>query len=450
MKILICSKLFYPSNSIGAVRPTNFAKYLTLLNHNIVVVTEEEIVYQESILEGTEILRIPNSGIIQHFKKLVKEKKSKVIINTRYPEGKYNKLRVASSTFRWPIALTNLYKKSRRQLYSLIIELDWFLNSKRLVREKYEKYHFDVVISSYGPISSLLLGYSLVRLKLAQYWISDLRDNLINEDNPFWLNLLYRKIGSQIIKYAHSITLVSYGQKAMFERVHKVKASVTYKIAVISNGFEGSIAPSQAKCYDRVLRITYTGQLYSGKRDLTLLFHVIDDLVEEKKIDVSRIRFIYAGPNSEELRKQIKNFKNVESACEDLGSVSRQDAVDLQNRSNLLVALTWNTIFEQGILTGKVYEYLKANKPIIALTSGDLPDGELAKMVENLRLGIACEYLSYSADYKRLRNFLILQYDNLIEGRINDYSPDIDRIEGYKYENIVNMLNRIIVNVANV
>jgi hypothetical protein len=450
MKILICSKLFYPRNAIGAVRPTNFAKYLTLLNHNIVVVTEEEFVYHEYVLEGIEIIGIPNSIIIQRFKKLVKEKNPKESKSTSNPEGKFDKQGVKNSTFEWSLALTTFYRKSRRQIYSLIIELDWFIKSKRLVRKKFKKYHFDVVISSYGPIGSLILGYSIVRLKLARSWISDLRDNLINEDNPFWMNLLYRKVGRQIIKHAHSITLVSYGQKAMFEKVHKVKASIDNKIAVVSNGFEGNVATTHAKCNDGVLRIAYTGQLYSGKRDLTLLFHVIDDLVEEKKIDVSRIRFIYAGPNSEELRKQIKNFKNVESACEDLGSVSRQDAVDLQNRSNLLVALTWNTIFEQGILTGKVYEYLKANKPIIALTSGDLPDGELAKMVENLRLGIACEYLSYNADYKRLRNFLILQYDNLIEGRINDYSPDIDRIEGYKYENIVNMLNRIIVNVANV
>jgi len=442
--------LFYPSNAIGAVRPTNFAKYLTLLNHNIVVVTEEEFVYQEYKLNGTEFFRIPNSTIIQRFKKLVREKKSTESKNARSIEKKCNKLGVDSSTFRWRLDLTNFYKKSRRQIFSLIIELDWLLNSKRLLRKRFSKYHFDVVISSYGPISSLLLGYSILRLKLARYWISDLRDNLINEDNPFWMNLLYRKIGRQIIKYAHSITLVSYGQKAMFERVHKVKASINNKIAVVSNGFEGNVAKVQAKYNDGVLRIAYTGQLYSGKRDLTLLFHVIDDLVEEMKVDVSRIRFIYAGPNGEELKEQVKNFKNVESACEDLGSVSRQEAFELQNRSDLLVALTWNTIMEQGILTGKVYEYLKAYKPIIALTSGDLPNGELTNMVENLRLGIACEYLSYNEDYKRLRDFLILQYYNLIEGRINDYSPNIDRLEGYKYENIVNILNKIIEKVVKV
>ena len=39
MNILICSKLFFPDNEIGAVRPTNFAKYLNEMGHRVTVVT---------------------------------------------------------------------------------------------------------------------------------------------------------------------------------------------------------------------------------------------------------------------------------------------------------------------------------------------------------------------------------------------------------------------------
>jgi hypothetical protein len=39
MKILICSKLFFPDNEIGTVRPTNFAKYLSKMGHDVSVIS---------------------------------------------------------------------------------------------------------------------------------------------------------------------------------------------------------------------------------------------------------------------------------------------------------------------------------------------------------------------------------------------------------------------------
>ena len=44
----------------------------------------------------------------------------------------------------------------------------------------YKKNTFDIVISSFGPIGSYLLGYFVSKSKIARYWISDMRDPMPN------------------------------------------------------------------------------------------------------------------------------------------------------------------------------------------------------------------------------------------------------------------------------
>jgi len=41
MKILLCSTKFEPDNTIGAVRPTMFANYLSALGHDVTVLTKQ-------------------------------------------------------------------------------------------------------------------------------------------------------------------------------------------------------------------------------------------------------------------------------------------------------------------------------------------------------------------------------------------------------------------------
>ena len=55
---------------------------------------------------------------------------------------------------------------------------------------------------------------------------------------------------------------------------------------------------------------------------------------------------------------------------DDKGMISRDDAKKLQRRSHVNILLTYTSDELKGNLTGKVYEYIAANRPIIAIING--------------------------------------------------------------------------------
>jgi len=443
MKILICSKLFYPSNKIGAVRPSNFAKYLAKFGHEVTVVTEKTNPEQNFNLEGVEIIRVSNSVFIEN----LIDKNTKRVTSKKTKEKSTQDSLVQNETVGNKVIpkLKNELIKTRRQIFSLVIEFDWFLTAKKHINKHYKYNHFDVVISSFGPLSSFLLGKSIAKHGIAKCWISDFRDNMRFDGFPRWLNKLMEHYEKRALKHADALTFVSHGQKAMFLNNIGVGDEQKQKIHTIHNGYEEKLNTSDSiKTNNSVLKIAYTGQLYSGVRDFTLLFHVLDDLIKEKKIDINKIRIEYAGQNSNELNIQMSKFENIKSICTDYGFVPREKALEIQKESDILVALTWNTTKEQGILTGKFLEYLQTQKTIIALTTGDLPNGEMTQMVQDLKIGIACEYFSYQTDYLKLKAYIEKQYKLFIaEGELN-FSPKYEKISEFHYENISKQLMKVI------
>jgi hypothetical protein len=84
----------------------------------------------------------------------------------------------------------------------------------------------------------------------------------------------------------------------------------------------------------------------------------------------------------------------------------------MQYESDFILVATWNTISEQGILTGKVFEALMLNKKIVATISGDKENSELKELIDTHGAGIALE--SNFIDSKDYFNFsqLILSSSN--------------------------------------
>lgn len=448
MKILICSKLFYPANAIGAVRPSNFARYLAKLGHEITVIAEETQDNEFPGFQGIEIIRISNSKTIKRLIHKVQNYVSSKIINKNSDNHSLSQNNHNNSKGHIFLNIKQFYWASRRQIYYLLIEIDWFIRAKRIARSRFNKTSFEIVISSYGPLGSYLLGYFVSKSKIARHWVSDLRDNMTNSIFPFWLNIVFKVFERQMVKRANAITLVSQGQASMLNKHLKNKFFNRNKIYVIYNGFENKLEPVHYEKKDKILRISYTGQLYSNFRGFGLLFKVLNDLIEENLIDLNKITFYYAGTNNVEFERQISNYDKIVKISKDFGFVNRKTAKEIQALSDILVVLTWNTNKEQGILTGKFFEYLQVNKPIISLTSGNVPNGELSQIIEKLKLGIACEEVTFENDYTLLKEYLLTQYNRLQDGKPLFFEPDVEGIKKFHYEKLTSELDNICRNIV--
>ena len=120
--------------------------------------------------------------------------------------------------------------------------------------------------------------------------------------------MVYKVFERKMVHRADAITFVSQGHLSMFCKSLKNISFDKNKIHVIYNGYENKFKPGQYKKKDKILRISYTGQLYSNLRDFKLLFKVLNDLIEEQLIDLNAIILYYAGPNSIDFNKQLQSI----------------------------------------------------------------------------------------------------------------------------------------------
>ncbi|MDD2476667.1 MAG: hypothetical protein PHI32_12245 [Dysgonamonadaceae bacterium] len=430
MKILIISILFQPDNSIGAVRPTNFAQWLAEFGHEVDVITTN----QESPKLNKNNLRIyfvANSKIVSRFlhntlNKIAANKNTSALKNNI----KNNKLKSRS-----PL------KGIRTLILNLLQSYDWKNQCLKSFSEKAQEGEYDIVFSSYGPIGSYWLGRSLYKRKIAKYWVSDLRDLMVMGALPSWLKKFYTYFQKQTLREATAITVVSFGADKILSDQYCNNDKHKKKINVIHNGYEVNPISFSLEKSDYVLRICYTGALYSGQRDMSLLFETISELINDGKIETEKIEVHYAGRESAELLSQAAPYSL--NCIVDHGFIPREDALALQYSSDILLVLSWNTQKDQGILPGKFYEYLAARKPIISIISGDLPNAELSSMVRDISLGIACEYASKQNDIELLKKYILKCYQCRINGEKIPLDPNKEMVEEYRYDNLTRKLEEL-------
>lgn len=446
MNILICSKLFYPNNDIGAVRVTNFAKYLREMGHNITVLTSGSNRCAESDIEQS--LRIIRVNESKWALKLISGVERSVSTRQRVSSNKVQKI---TKRNRFGKTLSSL-RSLRLQIYTLLLQYDWYRQAKRIINDKMRETHFDIVISSYGPLSSYLAARYIVGQKKARYWISDLRDQMETDDYPRVINGIYRHYENDMMKKASAITVVSIGQREMLRKLVGEKSFRHQQVRVVYNGFEKEFLGVAEQNNEigleqpRKLKIVYTGALYNGRRDMSMIFKALAELSSEQMIVVNNVELHYAGKNSSHLYEQAERYQ-MQKIIIDHGYLSRADSINLQQSADILVVLSWNTENEQGILSGKFYEYVQAFKPIISIVNGNVPHAELSEMVKELRVGIDCEQVSEKSDLPRLKTFLYSEFENVMSGTTGNFQPDLAKISQFHYKNVVRKLEKICLNL---
>lgn len=212
---------------------------------------------------------------------------------------------------------------------------------------------------------------------------------------------------------------------------------------MLPNGFEPSPLRAERRKArrDRTLRIGYTGNMYAGRRDASALFQAVRELIDRGSVAAENVEVHYAGKGSAVFLAQAARFGVVDLVV-DHGFVDAEEALAIQEQSDILLVLSWNTRAQQGVLTGKVFEYLAAERPILALTAGDLAGAELTELIDDLGLGFAFEYANGEDAVHLLKGFLLGAYADRRRGvRLSIESTEV--IRPYEYEQISRRLEEL-------
>jgi hypothetical protein len=412
-----------------------FARHLSERGHEVTVVCSEPA-NKDGILirdETIRILRIRPGTIASRANRLVSG-----ISNEKGRKGqtkKFEKLRGERATFSKAFAVLRWIKGHG---YYLLREMDWLNQAKKKIGKECGGEVFDVVFSTFPPLGPLLLGNHVRRRGISRLWITDMRDHILDDLYPDFANRFYGILARNMLHKCDLATVVSEGQRlSLLSDSGGMDAAD--KIAVITNGYvDAGAFPADD---NRILDISYIGNLYGGYRDLRMLFEAIGSLIDRGDILAEKVRIHYAGEQAQVVEEQIAEY-GLSGLLVNHGYLKRRDSLELQGRSDVLVVLSWNTETERGVMPGKFYEYLAFRKPIVSICAGPVPGAELTSRVEAYRVGIGCEYCRKEADLPRLAEFLKRVYMKALDGDVEPWDYDMEKVSKHEYGSLASDLTR--------
>lgn len=220
----------------------------------------------------------------------------------------------------------------------------------------------DVIITTGPPHSLHLIGMQLQK-KMNLKWIADFRDP--------WTTIHYHKslrlskaserkhkaLEAAVLKAANLITVTSQTTKKEFEII------TNSPIEVITNGYD--ISKPMDYELDSKFSISHIGSMLS-ERNPEVLWKVLAKICKENRDFKNDLHLKFAGAISDEVKKSLQDFE-LESNCSFLGYVSHSEALKLQCQSRVLLLVEINSSVTRAIIPGKLFEYMAARRPIIAL-----------------------------------------------------------------------------------
>jgi hypothetical protein len=221
---------------------------------------------------------------------------------------------------------------------------------------------YDLIISSSDPRVSHLVAYRLKK-KTRIPWIADYGDPWIYtfptiKEGQLKKSII-KNIESRILKEVDTVTVATDGAKRYYFAQYPILSE--RNISVIPQGFdpeefEGVKAETSTK-----FRIVYCGSLYKGLRDPTALFKAVSE------INNNDIEVLIAGRINEFIDTFKKEGSNLKIRY--LGFLNHRRCLELEKGATVLLHI--GNVSEIQV-PGKIYEYLGAKRPILAIRGTEI------------------------------------------------------------------------------
>lgn len=356
MRILLISYYFPPYNIVAAVRTGKTAKYLWQHGHEVRVLTTQRLPFAANLP-----LEIPTDAVIRTRR-----------IDTCWLSSQVQRMR-QQATFVQAVA-QHAQTRRMRWLRQMMIAyrtfcafpdeaIGWYPFALAAAQRLWQHWQPDILLASSAPPTTLLLAHALHR-RYGVPWVGEMRD--LWTDNhyypfPLWRKALDAWLERRVLHSAAGLVTVSTPLAQTLEwRTGK-------PVGVVLNGFDPGDYPLQRlPATDGILHIVYTGVVYPGHQSATPLFAALRRLGER----AGQVRVSFYGNGAGYALAEAQN-QGVERLVVCHGPVPYTDALAQQRAADVVLLLLWNDPREHGVYTGKLFEYLGARRPILAIGPAD-------------------------------------------------------------------------------
>jgi len=283
----------------------------------------------------------------------------------------------------------------------------WWLSAVPTGLALIRKFRPQVIWSTYPIATAHLIGMTLHRLT-GLPWIADQRDPMIDQDYPPDARRyrIHRWIEQQAAQRAAAIVCTTPMAARDLARRHGASTA----ISLIENGYDeaGFIAaellPAPVQDAKKPFRLLHSGAIYPSERDPRALFGALTRLLATNVINPGNFRLVLRATGHDDyLRGLIQQHPGLQALVELAPALPYQAALaEMLHADGLLLLQAGNC---NGQIPAKLYEYLRARRPLLALTH---PDGDTAATLRNAGIHTIARLNSAEEIAEKLPEFLTL------------------------------------------
>ena len=423
MKALIITYYWPPAGGSGVQRWLKFVKYLQDFDVEPVVYTVQDPKY--ALMDETLEKEIPKNITIlkqpiwepNNLLTLFKSKQQKTSAGFLNPD---------------PSFLEKQLQYIRANYFIPDARKFWIKPSIKYLSEYLKNNKVDVIITTGPPHSLHLIGMELKR-RFPIKWISDFRDPWTDIDYFHQLPLTekaiqkHKELEKKVLQQPDVVIVIGKTMKEKFDKFNK-------NIQIISNGFDGEIAASEGEL-DNKFSITHIG-LMNADRNPKILWEVLSEMISENSEFAKNLEIKLIGEVAKEVKTHIADSK-LEKMTQYINYVPHHKVMEYQRSTQVLLLAVNNVLSAKGIITGKIFEYLQANRPIVAIAP---KNGDLAEIIDKTNAGFVVDF----DDKENLKKTILDLYKKYKGGELK---VDTNNIEQYQRKNLTSKLAEVIKNI---
>ncbi|WP_405381904.1 glycosyltransferase family 4 protein [Maribacter sp. LLG6340-A2] len=305
----------------------------------------------------------------------------------------------------------------------------WVRPSVKYLTKIIEKEEISSIITTGPPHSVHLIGYHL-KQKSAIDWIADFRDPWTTIGYHKKLKLSkraaqkHKRLESMVLKNADKIIVTSATTKEEFQNL------TNQPISVITNGFDREVRLTST--LDDRFTISHIGSMLTG-RNPTNLWKVLSELINQDNDFKKSLLLRFIGVVSDEVLASLALY-GLQDNYELVGYVSHQEALAFQDTSQILLLAEIDSVETQGIIPGKLFEYMAAKRPILAIGP---KNWEVGSIINETSAGRIFEYTNEI----ELKDVLLSWFEKYKDGELSISSSGI---ETYSRRELTRKLSELI------
>lgn len=235
-----------------------------------------------------------------------------------------------------------------------------------------------ILLATFPYASNAIITYKLAK-KFNIPFVIDFRDPWADDPYVKFPTFIHRSLHNylerKMINAAAQVIVYGDALKKQFEQKYP---NIVNKVHVITNGFDpedfAELQPIQKK--PNKIRIVYSGAVYIDRREVYKCF--ISALSKLSIEHLNKLEVIFVGDKLQWTADLVSEYK-LENIVSFTGYLSHKESLEYLKSAD--IALMFLKKGDTHALTGKIFEYIGLEKPIMACVE---PEGACATLLKSL------------------------------------------------------------------